>query len=287
MNQAIIDIGSNTMVLEIFKQSEKNYVSIHHQSTPTQLIQNIKDGNMTLEAMDLLKSTLESYLLSINEFAPCKTMVLVTEPHRNLQDTKQLTDIFMDFHIPYLLLTGKQEAYFSYFAARNTHPNIKEGYVFDLGGGSSEIVQYQDEIVNEFVSIPMGCVKRMNYPIEESVFTALIQNDLPRLKNKEFHSMIGIGGTCKALQKLYVCIYGRTQHLAYDKIKELSEKLIRFDEKVMNIAKEIMDENRLKTLRYGTTIILEILTSFSIDEFYVSDGGVRIGYLLSQNKKGL
>jgi exopolyphosphatase/guanosine-5'-triphosphate,3'-diphosphate pyrophosphatase len=110
------------------------------------------------------------------------------------------------------VLTGEEEAYYGYLAAINS-TTLNDGFVFDIGGGSVQIIRVEGREMTDKVSFPLGAVRMTE---------AFLSNDPPRNKDverlqehlqKHFGSLkwyksgkekrlIGIGGMLRQLARL-------------------------------------------------------------------------------------
>lgn len=55
------------------------------------------------------------------------------------------------------IISGKTEAFMSYVGVVNTI-NVEDAVIFDLGGGSTEVILVRKRKLIDSVSLPIGCV---------------------------------------------------------------------------------------------------------------------------------
>ena len=87
-----------------------------------------------------------------------KIIAVATAAIRNASNGQELTKLVAEkTGINLHILPGTAEAFLSFLGTVNTL-SVKDGILFDLGGGSTELVLFRDRQIVESVSIPMGAV---------------------------------------------------------------------------------------------------------------------------------
>ncbi|MEG1869445.1 MAG: phosphatase, partial [Oscillospiraceae bacterium] len=211
---------------------------------------------------------------------------------RNINNTQQvLKQIKKTTGIDIDIITGEEEARLDFIGA--THMlNVTDGLLVDIGGGSTELVDFKAGKILSAVSIPLGslntykqyCTKLIPTVEEQAAISDAVIKELKKLKqiNKEKHSLFcGVGGTVRATKKINNEVFGimpsNNKILCSDLTeitKELTENPITGLDLILRIAPD-----RLRTIVSGVTILRTIADYFSGDEILVSSYGVREGYL--------
>ena len=157
---AIIDIGSNSarlVISHIYKNGAYNMV--YNQKEALRLSQKVDSNNMLTEAA--FASTLEtmkSFAYMCKIYKVDKTIAVATAAIRNAYNGVDLVSRVMEVTgIQLHIISGNTEAYISYLGVINTL-DVKNGIIFDLGGGSTELILFQNRQIVESVSLPLGAV---------------------------------------------------------------------------------------------------------------------------------
>ena len=139
---AIIDIGSNSarlVISHIYKNGAYNMV--YNQKEALRLSQKVDRKNMLTEAA--FASTLEtmkSFAYMCKIYRVDKTIAVATAAIRNAYNGVDLVSRVMEeTGIQLHIISGNTEAYISYLGVINTL-DVKNGIIFDLGGGSTELI---------------------------------------------------------------------------------------------------------------------------------------------------
>ena len=211
---AIIDIGSNSarlVVSHIYKNGAYNMV--YNQKEALRLSQKVDGQNMlTEEAFTSTIDTLKSFAHMCKIYQADKIIAVATAAIRNAANGKELiARAAQETDIQLHIISGKTEAYISYLGVINTL-DVKNGIIFDLGGGSTELILFKNRKILESVSIPLGAVNttsmfNIRNEMPPEVFTklsAFIMDCLtkyPWLKQKNL-PLIGVGGTARTVAKI-------------------------------------------------------------------------------------
>ena len=211
---AIIDIGSNSarlVVSHIYKSGAYNMV--FNQKETLRLAQKTDgSGNLSREAFDSTLQVMQSFAFMCRQYKADKIIAVATAAIRNAKNGEQLTkEVAEKTGIHLHIIAGSTEAALSYLGVINTLP-MKDGIVFDLGGGSVELVLFRDRKLQESVSIPLGAVNTTSIfhirdtmpPTVYSDINFLISTRMekyPWLKDAGL-PLIGVGGTARTVAKI-------------------------------------------------------------------------------------
>ena len=212
---AIIDVGSNSarlVITHIYKSGAYNMV--YNQKEPLRLSQKIdKNEALTPEAFVDTIETLKSFAFMCKLYKADVTIAVATAAIRNATNGNELTNMVekatgITLHI----ISGNTEAYISYLGVINTLP-YKNGIIFDLGGGSTELIFFQERKIVESVSLPFGAVNTTAMFNTRNTMSNNVYSDLsfflssrlaqhPWLKHPGL-PLIGVGGTVRTLGKIH------------------------------------------------------------------------------------
>ncbi len=211
---AIIDIGSNSarlVISHIYKNGAYNMV--FNQKEALRLSQKVDgNNNLTPEAFTDTIETLKSFAHMCAMYEVDKTIGVATAAIRNANNGAELVErIAQESGIRLHIISGRTEAYISYLGVINTLP-VKDGIIFDLGGGSTELILFHNRKIEESVSLPIGAVNTTgmfnirnemppNVASDVNVFIMSMLSQHPWLKQKGL-PLIGVGGTARTVAKI-------------------------------------------------------------------------------------
>ena len=210
----IIDIGSNSarlVIADIYKNGA--YKMFFNQKNSLRLGQRFDDCNkFTDEAVNDLIETMKSFAYMCKIYKTDKIMAVATAAMRKaVNGSEVLAKILEQTGIDMNIISGEQEAYLSYLGVANT-VDVKSGIVFDLGGGSTEIILFKERKLIESVSIPIGAVNlTAMFNTKEAMSPALLEvveqfiksklDQHPWLKQNNL-PLIAVGGTGRTVAKV-------------------------------------------------------------------------------------
>lgn len=304
--KAAIDIGTNTALLLVGEVKNGAIESIRQEHRIPRLGKGVDKAKILHpDSMQRVIDVLNEYRTIIEQDYPETTEIIVTATSavRDAQNQAEFLELVKQqtgFNVK--VLSGKEEAYFTFVGALATIPHQKEEsfFVLDIGGGSTELALGKPDQLTDFASFDMGCVRYSerflvhNPPYTEEIFEC--KEEIGRLFSKKKFKMpkhtraIGVAGTMTSLaaidlqidepdmeqlnghvinrEKLSKSIEIFSLH-TYDQLLELSPVLLKGREDIFLA---------------GLLILESFLKHYRIPEITVSTGGIRHGVLLSQKK---
>ena len=211
---AIIDIGSNSarlVISHIYKNGAYNMV--YNQKEALRLSQKVDGQNLlTEEAFTSTLDTMRSFAHMCKIYQADKTIAVATAAIRNASNGGELVAKVAELTgIQLHIISGNTEAYISYLGVINTL-DVKNGIIFDLGGGSTELILFKNRKILESVSLPLGAVNTTGMFNIRNEMPSNVYNDLnafimsrlsqyPWLKQNNL-PLIGVGGTARPVAKI-------------------------------------------------------------------------------------
>lgn len=211
---AIIDIGSNSarlVISHIYKNGSYNMV--YNQKEALRLSQKVDAKNqLTEEAFTSTIETMKSFAYMCNIYRADKIIAVATAAIRNASNGSELVDkVAAETGIQLHIISGNTEAYISYLGVINTL-DVKDGIIFDLGGGSTELILFKNRQIMDSVSLPFGAVNTTgmfntrnemppNVYSDVSFFIMSRLAQYPWLKQQGL-PLIGVGGTARTVAKI-------------------------------------------------------------------------------------
>ncbi|MDD6265662.1 MAG: hypothetical protein PUB34_05115 [Clostridia bacterium] len=289
MLRAVCDIGSNTVKYGIYDCKEKNKLpsGIYFESKTVKLISHIENGVLEECTVNALAELCSSYKASAQKHSAVSFDIFATQCIRLAENReyicnkiKEATGVCTD------ILSGADEARFSRLAMQYESPEIKKGICVDMGGGSSEIVLFDENKICACKSLPFGCLVLKNMFVK-----AAFPNDFEVNKIKEYvgsfikdmdfsnfsDSFCLIGGTAKAIEALYITKFH--EPLSYSNLNSLFN-FLRSDEAVKIIKDKIPE--RIETVLPGLCAFIAVCDKIKPKKVTVIKSGTREGYLMNK-----
>lgn len=301
MKYAVIDLGSNTIRLVVYEETNAEFHALFTQKFTAGLAAYLQDGMMTPEGIRLICTTLQRCKMLLKEFTPCTTLAFSTAPLRNIRNTQEAIDqIYAETRYSVDVLTGLEEAYLDYYGVQRELP-VESGLLFDIGGGSTEVLTFAHDGTGVIESVPIGSLNLSKKHIaklfpdkkERDAIRLQVQKSLKRHKLNHlppYETICGIGGTARTvlqlLQAMNVILPAQRTFTA-EQFRKLKKFLWKKDSAVMELLTQYCPD-RLHTIFSGILILETLILQSRCTTVYVCKYGVREGYLrryLMQQKK--
>ena len=280
----IIDIGSNTIRLVIYKEKER----IANFCEYSNILADTVGGELTDCGIERLCDILFSLRSEIMEYK-CGVFAFATSAFRDLKNQDKVKQkVFEETGLCIDVLSGEREAEYDLAALLETFEGDETGIGVDLGGGSCQIFAFEREKAVVALSLPIGCKrikrafcktpvpeKKERKKIEECIKRSLSQ--LPKYDKDRFKKLYMMGGTIKTAENLYEFLYGT--EIRHELTTGQLEKLLNDIEEG---GKEMMEgilKKRYETIAVGLIISNEIAKFVGTDIINIKKCCVRDGYL--------
>jgi exopolyphosphatase/guanosine-5'-triphosphate,3'-diphosphate pyrophosphatase len=298
MKYGIIDLGSNTIRLVIFKIENDLLSKTLNVKRTTQAISYVENGILTPSGIKAVTFAVRELILIARAFDVDELCVFATASLRNIQNSKEAKEqIEKNLNIKIDLLSGNEEAIFGFNGVKRGVVLPKIGISVDIGGGSTEITYFANGVPINDISLPFGSLSMYLKHIKNIVPTAKehekmredIQNALAEvdfLQNLTVDNLIGIGGTSRSILK----IYEAQNHLEESMFEliipttEITRTSMMVEGKKSAGVKLLLTAvpDRITTALPGAIIMDEICRNVKAKNFILSRYGVREGYLYSR-----
>ncbi len=302
---AIIDIGSNTVKLNVYSVSRvgddiPKTETLISQSTPVGLINYIERGALNEEGVRRLTEVVEGYASLARDLSCRETLCAATAALRSVSNGNRISaDIREKTGCRFIIITGEEEASLSFEAVMKGCSDPPErGYVIDMGGGSTEIVGYAEGRPQDKVSLPFGCLLLHNRFVSSILPTrkelahigSYVDSELKTLPWLQAYGDTAflVGGTARAVGKLWCDEKGirlnNGQRIPVSELQSLYGRCaVPGRKKIGSMIRIIPD--RLHTVIPGLTGYLKIFRAAGIKEVVISFAGVRDGLILRKAEK--
>ena len=295
MKCSCIDVGSNTVKISVFEKCGQQWKNVGYMGEQTKLISYVIINKDEKILSDDGKKALYEVLERLIDYSSSQGVEYIfafaTASLRGVSNASEIIeDVYKRFGVSLEILSAEEEALCSLkgLLLDEKCEGINNGVMIDLGGGSTEIVYFENGKEPEIVSLDFGClsltdrfVKSFPPPnesldlIRRHVRDKLLQCSF--IKNSCTQVFL-IGGTARAAAKMAFELFPRNKEIfkSSDFIS-IAEKMV-CDDEVRKIAKELIPK-RLFTITAGCVAYYEILECINPSEIHLSESGVREGYL--------
>ena len=289
---AVIDIGSNSVRMVIYEKTSRfAFHLLYETKTKVRLSEDIyqNDGNLQEKPMQRAYEALKDFTTIVESFKARKTLCVATSALRDAPNKKDfINKIKRDLKLNIKIIDGEKESYFGAIACANLLVKQEKALSVDIGGGSREFSIINDKDISNNISLHLGTVRLKELffdknKIDEAV--KYIDKKLEILNNLDINSIVGIGGTFRAIAIAIM----KDQDYPIKKVHgfEFEDKIFNnFIDKILNA-----DDNKLKSLyikknrfdiiKPGALILSRIMKKFKIKKITASGVGVREGVYLS------
>lgn len=292
--RAIIDIGTNSVRLLIAEKDEKEEWKVLKKD-----LRSTRLGEGMTDKAFIGRGPEERTLQAIEEFTAAARLAGASEIYaygtsimRDAANGGEFSDeVTAATGIPVRILSGKEEAYYSYIGAAGTSGVVTS--VVDIGGGSTEICMGFGTDIGMRHSFKLGCVRcskqfdtttpRGLAELKKHCFDLFRHTELLQ-SVKNVKRWIGVGGTVTSLasmlQELEVYDTTKVQDfiIHQEDVNRILKKLssMSYDEKCHMTG--LMPE-RADIIVAGVAILDSLMEYFALPEIMVSDRDLSEGLL--------
>lgn len=164
---AIIDIGSNSIkMLVAARDPDGTIKALKLQSIDARISAGIGQSDLSLNNDGRARGVeaVRALLAECARFNPTQIMLVATSAVREASNGPQFcAEVQRATDHPVRILSGKEEANFigRGLIADPALRDLRDFYVFDLGGGSLECLAFRERKTEQATSVPLGCVRLM------------------------------------------------------------------------------------------------------------------------------
>ncbi|MBX2992389.1 MAG: Ppx/GppA family phosphatase [Bacteroidetes bacterium] len=300
MRIATIDIGTNTVLLLVAEVDSEGSI---HRLAYEQRIPRLGKGvdgskNLQPESMQRVIGVLQEYKSIISSFDIEKIVACGTSAVRDAANREEFAElVHSNTGLDLEVLSGDDEAYWTYRGAVSGIPGITKATVVDIGGGSTEITVGNDKDIIDSISLDVGSVRLTErflkhdpptHPELEASIT-LVEDEIAKAGRFDFKdsTLVGVAGTATSLAILAqglkefsidaVTNYNLdldTVYLLFRALRAMPMDEIRTQSTFL--------EGRHDVIVAGVLILREIMAHFKFKEMIVSERGVRYGLVLRE-----
>ncbi len=293
---AVIDLGSNSVRMSIF---DENGAVLSAFRSSIRLSEGMAE-DMILKAQPQLRAVeaLQKYKEIMQTKGVSRCCAVATAAVRKAKNGAEFVSLVKDTTgIEIKVIDGKQEAALDSLAVEKCL-DCQNGIICDIGGGSTELIGISANTEPSAVSIPYG--SRGIYEMflkggetAESIqsaqeFANQLLADCGWVSDFKCGTLVGIGGTLRALAKLDLEDFGSEAVENYEISAERMEKIIKSVEKADVSLRKTMAgiSDRAEIILGGIVLLKAVLKAAEPSRIAVADVGVREGVFwdIKENK---
>ena len=286
---AVIDIGSNSVRLVVYERLTRSPTPIFNEKASCGLGREVATtGRLNPDAVEKALTTLRRFRVLCDRMGVGKLYVLATAAARDASNGPEFIRACGEIcRTQVELLSGKREAQLSAFGVVSGVYRA-DGVVGDLGGGSLELADLQDQKIGSGVTFPLGVLAlqdtsgRSLKKAEKIVKDALAESpQLERLKGRTFYA---VGGTWRSVARLHMFQRGYPLHVMHGYYIPARDALefVRLVRRVPvdTLSRiETVSDSRRPLLTYGSLVLEHIIRIGKPADIFISAQGVREGLL--------
>ena len=290
---AVIDIGSNSVRMAVYKKSSRFAFNLIYQiKSPVRISEGSYDNNSFLQEIPMQRAynALEEFLKIAKSLKCRKILTIATSAIRDAKNRNYFINrVRREIGLNIKVIDGEKEALYGAISAINLLPKIDEFVTIDIGGGSTELAKVKNGKIIKKISLRLGTVRLKELFFDKNdkeKLSLFFENEFKDL-DEEFKSdiVVGIGGSIRTLSKvimnrinyplnvLHAFEYQLSDH------KKLFEKIENSSDRELKKLK--IKNERLDTIREGTSIFNALLKRLEVKRVITSGVGIREGVYLS------
>jgi exopolyphosphatase / guanosine-5'-triphosphate,3'-diphosphate pyrophosphatase len=297
---AVVDIGTNSTRLLIGDVSGTSVTEIERRTTVTNMGRGVDhSGLICSDAVDNVCSVIGDYKSRYEEMGAERVTTIATSAVRDAVNGEAfMAELRERFGLNARLLTGEEEANLTYLGATAHRPDEGATLVFDIGGGSTELIVGSGTEVGFHTSLQAGTIRQSErhltsdppdpHELEDLAdeIRNLIDGAIAADPEAKASRAIAVAGTPTSLaaidQGLEPYDPGRVHgyHLGMKRIQRMLSRL-----SSLPLAERLrvpgLHPGRAPTIVAGTVILVQVMRAFKIKEIEVSELDILHGSALS------
>jgi exopolyphosphatase/guanosine-5'-triphosphate,3'-diphosphate pyrophosphatase len=161
MRVAVVDIGTNSTRLLVADVDGPSVDEVERRTTVTSLGRGVDHtGTLCGEAIDDVCEAVAGYRAHYEQLGADRVMAVATSAVRDAANGEAfIAELRERFGLQAQLLTGEEEAHLTYLGATAARPADEPTLVFDIGGGSTELIVGSGAAVDFHTSLAAGTIR--------------------------------------------------------------------------------------------------------------------------------
>lgn len=294
---AVVDIGSNSVRLVVYDGLRRSATPLFNEKLLCGLGKGVAlTGMLSQAAIDRALSELRRFRALCRQMTVKEIFAVATAASREARNGGEFVKraeeaLGCDIEI----LTGREEAKLSALGVMAGIPNA-DGIVGDLGGGSLELVDVQENTIRGGITLPIGPLRLIDLSggsmkaARRIVEDALRATELiEKLRGRDFYA---VGGTWRNLGKLHMAQNHYPLHVLHhyrmtrDAARSVADLISGLSPASLKDIRSV-SRSRAETLPYGAMVLERLLELSKARGVIISVLGLREGLIFSRLKKRL
>ena len=284
MNYAIVDTGSNTIRMSVYEVDSGAVKEIFTEAVFANLAGHIVENKITDEGIEVCCEALCHHRETAKKYE-AYYFAFATAAIRNARNSQDAVEkIYRKTGIRMEILSGEDEGTLSFSGAFDDF-GVPSGVMADVGGGSSEVIVFDDGKIDALCSVPWGSLKAYknfvagDIPTQEEVnnikneITKILSENVTPIKSE---NLCLVGGGVRIADKL--CSMFFPDEILSKNTVEKMLKLFISSPDIMEVFEQVSPK-RKHTIIPGFAIYSAIGDFFETDKISISDKGIKEGYL--------
>jgi len=283
----IIDIGSNSMRMVVFKKTSRfAFHLINESKSKVKISEGCYENNGNLQELPMQRGfdALKSFLQIAKNLKSRKILCVATSALRDAPNKKVfISKVSRELKLNIKVIDGSKEAYYGGVSALNLIAN-DNFTTLDIGGGSTELSFIEDKKIIDTISLKIGTVRIKELFFDRDDLSGAkeyIYQELTKI-DKKFDTLVGLGGSARALSRIILdkdnypidSLHGFKYKVS--KNLKLFEKIV--EAKTHQELKTLgVEKDRYDTIKTGTFI-------FNKRKFSTSTTNIQSSKVITSNK---
>jgi len=287
----IIDIGSNSMRMVVFKKTSRfAFHLINESKSKVKISEGCYENNGNLQPIPMQRAydALKSFLEIAKNLKSRKILCVATSALRDAPNKKEfLSRISKELKLNIKVIDGKTEAKYGGIATLNLL-DCNDFTTVDIGGGSTEFAFIKNGSIVDTISLDIGTVRIEELFLKNNDIEGAEKYIISQLKSIDVKmpTIVGLGGSARALSRIIKknddYPLDNLHGFSYDAKKKLPFFKSIIEAKSNNELKKLgVEKDRYDTISSGTIIFQMIVKYFEVEKVITSAVGVREGVYLS------
>ena len=283
---SVVDMGSNSVKMTNYRVwPDNSYKPYHHESVGVRLGDGLQDGAMRPKYAERAVEALKLFHNIIDFEQIGHVVAVATSAVREASNSaRMLSQISKSTQFDFTVLSERQEAEYSFVGAMRALP-ARSCVLFDLGGGSLELVRSEDRRITSVRSLPLGSLRLTRGFGDQDELRRHVRDSLPHdLGLRKGEPLVGVGGAVRALARYdqhlrgYPLAKAHNHRIGRESLSEMAGLLAGMAPgKIAELGP--IGRARSETVAAGACVIDELAAAAGAGHVTVSAHGLREGVL--------
>ena len=285
---AVIDVGSNSVRLVIYRLDGRAIWTVHNEKALAGLGRDLPStGRLSPDGVEIAITAIRRFRALLDGWRAEDVTAAATAAVREAADgTAFLKRVREETGLSVRVLTGEEEARYAALGVIAGQPDA-QGVVGDLGGSSLELVRLNGESPDNGVTLPLGpfalgAPRQLDASRTSRLIDSALAPHADRFATRHFHA---VGGAWRNLALFHMELHDYPLHVAHQ--YEISRadaldvaRLMARQSRASLERMQGLSKKRVETLPYAAVVLEALIERLGVERVTVSAFGVREGLLL-------